>query len=183
MPRTAAGGASRSHLKGGAAYKAGALVLRVVSPGVGVWSVPDFDTPLAGYSIQASVMINEGSADSVVGFVLDYESDTSFLTLGVTVGGEWRLLRYDNGTWTDRTPDDDAASAARESTGTTFVLRADVAGDVLTVQIDDHVLGEVVLGDTLSGSEFGVFARAGRGTIDVSFDDVMVSELIEDNKS
>ncbi len=170
--------------KASVAYRSGALNLRVVSPGVGVWSVPDFDTALDNYRIETTVTVNGGSADSVIGFVLASQGNDRFYALGATVPGDWRLLFYENGAWTDLTPGTKtAARSTRNTDDMPFVLRADVTGETLALWINDRPGGQVRLDEPMHGGVFGLFARAGRGYIDVSFDDVTVTELTEDDES
>ena len=170
--------------KASAVYGSGVLDLRVESPGVGVWSLPDFDVALPEFQMKAAVTVNGGSTDSVAGFVMGYQDTASrgvsFYEVGATPQGEWRLFFYDDGDWDDLTPEADVTpDPATEAD--TITLRVAVSGDEFRVWIDDRLAGEIRC--PLAESGFGVFARAGRGYVDVSFDDVMVTELIEGDES
>ncbi len=57
-------------------------------------------------------------------------------------------------------------------------LRADVIGDKVTFWINDQRAGSVTVNDGLSGAPFGLIARAGRGYVDVSFDDFVVTAVV-----
>jgi hypothetical protein len=157
------------------AYRDSALNMRIVSPGVSVWSVPDFTTTLEDYSLAVTAKVNGGSPDVLFGFVLDYRDDRHFYALMVTQGGEWRFVQYESGVWIDLTPPD-AVPIERESGSATARLRVEVMGDTVTLLVDDRLVTRITVrpGET-SGSTFGLIARAGRGFVDVSFDDVVVT--------
>jgi hypothetical protein len=157
------------------AYRDSALNMRVVSPGVSVWSVPDFTTTLEDYSLAATVDVNGGSPDALFGFMLDYRDDQHFCALMVTRGGEWRFVQYEGSAWIDLTPPD-AVPVERESDSAAVRLRVEVTEDTVTLFVDDRLATRITVqpGET-SGSTFGLIARAGRGFVDVSFDDVVVT--------
>jgi hypothetical protein len=151
-----------------------ALNMRIVSPGVSAWSLPDFDVPLDDYRMEVVVSFRDGSADSSFGVVLGYQNDRDFYALVMTPEGEWRLLHCEDDDWVDRTPAD-AVVAERESTKSAVRLRVDVAAESLAFYVDDHLAGEVTLDVPLTEGRFGLIALARKGYIDVSFDDVLVT--------
>jgi hypothetical protein len=161
--------------KASVAYRDSALNMRVVSPGVSVWSVPDFATRLEDYSISVTATLNEGSRDALFGFVLDYQDDQHFYALMVTRHGEWHSAQQEDSTWIDLTPPD-PVPVRRALDSATVRLRVDVTGDTFTLFVDDRPVATVTAenGDA-SGSNFGLIARAGRGFVDVSFDDMVVT--------
>ncbi|RPI96498.1 MAG: hypothetical protein EHM39_10830 [Chloroflexi bacterium] len=160
--------------KASVTYDAETLNLRVVSPGVFVWSVPDFDTPLRDYRLDVMADIREGSADSVFGFVVDYQDDEHYYVLLTTTQGDWQVLRRYEGEWINLTPAD-AEPVQRGENDSPVMLRVDVIGDSVTLFVDDQEAGRVALEDGQSGAVFGLVARAGRGYVDVSFDDFRVT--------
>ncbi len=160
--------------KASVTYDDEALSLRVVSPGVYVWSVPDFDTPLRDYRLDVMVELHEGSADSVFGFVVDYQDENNFYALLTTALGEWHWYQLDQGDWLDLTPAD-AEPVETDTGGMVMALRADIIGDTIAFYIDDQLAGRVTVEDGFSGGVFGVIARAGRGYVIVSFDDFVVT--------
>jgi hypothetical protein len=142
---------------------------------VSAWSVPDFTTVVEDYSMAVTAHVYEGSRDSLFGFVLDYQDDQHFFALMVTRDGEWRFVQCGGGAWIDLTPPD-AVPFAREPTSTTVRLRVEVTGDAFTLLVDDRLVGRVTVEDSsASGSAFGLIARAGRGFVDVSFDNILVT--------
>lgn len=161
--------------KASAAYRDFAMNLRVVSPGVSVWSVPDFALPLKYYTITANVTFNQGSPDSLFGFVLDYQDNDNFLALAVAIDGTWEFGRYVDGVWQDMTPPGTSPVPVMESLKT-MVLGVEVTAEELTLLIDGERIAAIELGESLRGNVFGVIAHAGRGYVDVSFDDVVVLE-------
>lgn len=154
-------------------YRDFALNLQVVSPGVSVWSVPDFALPLKFYTLLASVTFNQGSPDALFGFVLDYVDEGNFLALAVAINGTWQAGRYTDGVWQGLTPADADPIPGMESIKT-VVLGVRVEADRLTLLVEGAPAAVVPLDTALSGSVFGVIAYAGRGFVDVSFDDVLV---------
>jgi hypothetical protein len=160
--------------KASVVYSEATLTMRVVSPGVFVWSVPDFGTPLRDYRVEVTADFQGGSADSRFGFVLDYQDDDHFYALLTTPQGEWQFLRHQEDEWVDLTPPD-AASLNREADVSR--LRVDVVGDTLTFWADDQLAGSITVEEALSGAEFGLIARAGHGYVDVAFDDFIATVI------
>jgi hypothetical protein len=163
--------------KASVAYRDAALVMRVVSPGVYSWSVPDFDTALRDYRVEVMADVRGGSADSLVGFVLDYQDDEHFYAVLTTPQGEWVFLRRQGNEFEDLTPPDAAPLDLTPDDGL-LRLRADVVGAEVSLWIDDQLAGSVTVADGLSGADFGLITRAGRGYVDVSFDDFVVTAII-----
>jgi hypothetical protein len=163
--------------KASVAYRDAALVMRVVSPGVYSWSVPDFDAALRDYRVEVTADVRGGSADSLVGFVLDYQDDEHFYALLTTPQGEWAFLRRVGSAFEDLTPPD-AVPLDLTPDGGPLRLRADVAGAEVSLWIDDQPAGSVTATDELSGGPFGLITRAGRGYVDVSFDDFVATAII-----
>jgi hypothetical protein len=162
-------------------YGEAALNMRVVSPGVFVWSVPDFDTILRDYRVEVTADFRGGSADSRLGFVLDYQDEEHFYALLATPSGEWQFLRRQGIEWVELTPPD-AVPLVRETDGVFVRLRVDAVGDTLTFWMDGQPAGRVTVEDSLSGEDFGLIARAGRGYVDVSFDDFVVTAIVGESQ-
>jgi hypothetical protein len=161
--------------KAAIAYLDSALNMRIVSPGVSAWSVPDFTTELEENSLTVAAELNGGSRDSLFGFVLDYHDDEHFYALMVTQQGAWRFVQHEGDEWIDLTPSD-AAPVERELDSTILRLRVDVTEGTFTLWVDDRLAGRVTVDDSrASGSGFGLIARAGRSFVDVSFDDMLVT--------
>jgi hypothetical protein len=161
--------------KAAIAYRDSALNVRIVSPGVSAWSVPDFTTALEDYRIAVTADVNGGSRDSLFGFVLDYQDDRHFYVLMATREGGWRFVLHEGNEWIDLTPAN-AVPVERELDSTTVRLRVDVTEDTFTLLVDDRLAGRVTVDDSsASGSGFGLIARAGRGFVDVSFDNILVT--------
>jgi hypothetical protein len=163
--------------KASVAYRDGALVIRVVSPGVYSWSVPDFDAPLRDYRVEVTADVRGGSADSLVGFVLGHRDDEHFYAVLTTPQGEWVFLRRQGNEFEDLTPPD-AAPLDLTPDDEALRLRADVVGAEVSLWINDQLAGRVTVTDGLTGADFGLIARAGRGYVDVSFDDCVVTGIV-----
>lgn len=157
-------------------YLDAALAMRIVSPGVSAWSLPDFATPLDLYNIQVTVDFHAGSLDSWFGFVLGYQDDENFYAVAASRDGTWHYLRRDPEGWTDLTPPQ-AVSVIVSTEPTTYHLRADVTADQLVFYVDENPIGTLALKGELSGGKLGLFARAGHGYVDLSFDDVVVTNI------
>ena len=165
--------------KASVAYQDGALVLRVVSPGASVWSVPDFALPLERYTLQTRVTVRADSDDAAVGYVFGYAEDAPFWAFLVNVAGDWQVLRRDGKAWQDVTPDD-AEPLTRDPRRTTLTLRADVQPDTVRFWVDGQRVGVLQLdADAWQGTGFGLIARAGHGRVDAAFDAVSVRALDE----
>jgi hypothetical protein len=159
------------------------LLLRVVSPGVGVWSVPDFQVALAEYDLTATINFHGGGPDAQGGVVLASADDDAFLAVLVTRSGAWQIARFDSGEWIDLTPDD-AAPVSRADDSDSMLLRVEVRSDTIVLWIDEQPTGIVSI-ETANrpGTGFGVIARAGRDYVEVAVDDVVVREVTEEPAS
>ncbi|MBN1566095.1 MAG: hypothetical protein JXA10_19810 [Anaerolineae bacterium] len=168
--------------KASAYYTEETFTISIVSPGVNLWSVPDFTTPLYDYHLTVSAHIHNGGADAQFGVILDRTDDDQFYAWVIALDGSWYFLHHVDGVWHDLTPPDailpddvtaQFASGARESVR----LQVDVTGDnTLTFTVNDHDLATIIVDETLTGSVFGVIARAEHGFIDVAFDDMLVTD-------
>jgi hypothetical protein len=161
------------------AYQDAALAVIVASPGVYSWSVPDFDATLRDYRIEVTATVQGGSADSLVGLVLDYQGDEHFYALLTTTQGEWMFLRRQGDAFEDLTPPDVSPLDLTPHNGP-LRLRADVIDSEVTLWIDDQAAGSVTAADGMSGGDFGLIARAGHGYVDVSFDNIVVAAIAGD---
>lgn len=162
--------------KASVSYGEAALNLLVVSPGVWVWTVPDYQSPLRDYRVEVTATIQGGSADALVGVMLDYLDDEHFYAVLVTPQGVWQFGRYEETEWIDLTPPD-AAPVERAANESAIRLRVEVVGSTVMLFIGDQLAGRVTVEEEMSGAVFGLTARAGRGYVDVVFDDFIVTAL------
>lgn len=156
-----------------------ALNLRVVSPGVSVWSVPDFDEVLDHYRIHFTVQVNEGSSDSFLGVVLQYQNDNRFYALMISPAGNWLFLQRDHTSWIDLTPAD-AALLDLEPTQP-YQIEVESHDQSFTLTVNGMRAAEVPSEEVPFGNGFGLIAQAGKGYIDVSFDDMIVIAVLEES--
>mgnify|MGYP005851479577 CR=1 FL=1 len=158
------------------AYHDQALHIRVVSPGVAAWSLPDFRLVSAAFRVRVAVRFREGSDDGLSGLVLDYGGEDGLLAVAISRGGDVRVLRRQGDAWSDQTPAEFSRATSERFEGL-VMLRVDVRGDALKVFLNDVPVGEMPLDQPLRGSALGLMARAGRGYVDVTFDDFAVIAL------
>lgn len=158
------------------AYRDQALRIRVVSPGVAAWSLPDFRMVPDRFRVEVTVRFQAGGDDGLSGIVLDYTGEGGFLAVALSRGGDVRVLRHEGDVWSDLEPAG-FLRAASGSMDAPVTLRLDVLDKALAVFLDDVPVGEMALDQALGGGALGVMARAGRGYVDVSFDDFAVIAL------
>jgi hypothetical protein len=158
-------------------YSEGALRVRIVSPGVAVWSVPDFEVPLYDFRVEVDAQFIDGGADSQFGFVLDYVDDEDFYAFVTMLDGEWLFQHQDAGEWIDLT-DADAESVEFEPDVSVIHLAAEMIDGSLMLYLEDQLVGSVT-DESLAGGLFGLFARAGKGYTDVAFDNIVVTDIAE----
>jgi hypothetical protein len=171
--------------KAWALYADEMFYITITSPGVSLWSVPDFETVLRDYHIEVTATVQAGGEDAQFGLVLDAQDEAAFYAFVITLAGEWRLMWYEANEWRDLTPPD---SVALDETwvdamvdGAPVHLQVDVTGgSTLALWVDDQLLQTVSIDDTLAGAVFGLVARAEHGFIDVAFDNVLVTTLIRE---
>jgi len=109
--------------------------------------------------------------------VLDYAADDRLLAVMVNRGGDRRALRREGDGWLDLALDEFVPDA-RGRFPAMVTLRVDVRHDVLAIYVDETLRGIVPVEQELTGGALGVIVKAGRGYVDVSFDDITVTALI-----
>ena len=167
--------------KASVVYRDGTLVLRVVSPGASVWSAPDFTLALTRYTLQTRVTVSADSDDAAVGYMFGYAEDAPFWAFLVSVNGDWQVLRRDEETWQDVTPDD-AEPLERDPQQTTLELRADVQPDTVRFWVDGQRVGVLQPEpEAWLGTGFGLIARAGHGRVEAAFDAISVRALADED--
>ncbi|MBI5957662.1 MAG: hypothetical protein HY866_02935 [Chloroflexi bacterium] len=163
--------------KAEAAYRDGMFNIRIVSPGVSLWSLPDFTTTLDRYTLEVTMQFLGGSADSQFGLLLGYTSDEAFFALLLSAQGEWFWGQRSGGDWiTVPLEAIDPPSPVGESP---LHLRVDILENTLSFALDDQESETISLPVDWAGGRFGLIARAGHGYADVVFDDVIVMNLTE----
>ncbi len=169
--------------KASVAYEDGALVLRVVSPGASVWSVPDFALPLERYTLQTRVTVTADSDDAAVGYLFGYAEDAPFWAFLVSVRGQWQVLRREEGAWLDVTPRD-AEPVERDPQQTTLALRADVQPNAVRFWVDGQRVGVLqTQAEAWQGAGFGLIARAGHGRVEAAFEAISVRALAQEARA
>lgn len=169
--------------KSSVAYRDGALVLRVVSPGVAVWSLPDYTLALDTYTLQTTVAFQGGSADSWFGCVLAGDREDNFHAFLVSAEGDWQFVRHDQGEWIDLTPEDaERVTLLDDKASNPVTLQIDVIPRTIDFWINDYYVGSVTAEDEWQASGFGVIARAGHGYVEAAFKTILVSEFAEDRQ-
>ncbi|NDJ76153.1 MAG: hypothetical protein GYB65_07830 [Chloroflexi bacterium] len=172
------------------AYDNEGLRMQVNSPDVAVWSVPDFDVPLANYHAEVTVTFVDGSRASFFGWVVFYESDENFVTVGITPDGDWQVRTWQDGIVLDIPPEDAApgetgGAFTLEPGQTTFSIQLDVQSTTLCLVVNNAEPVVFVLDERPAGESFGLFAQAregeesGSGFVDIVFDDVLVIDWLE----
>ncbi len=158
------------------AYRNEMLQMRVVSPGVAVWSVPDFQAPLTDFSIQVMVRFNAGQPDGQGGILFDYADDEHFSAVLLSAEGKVHVLVRDGQQWRELASPEELSSAFRFGEAVPVQVHRVGAEDGirLTVIVAGEPAAEFTLPAVGEGRSFGLIARAGRGYVDVSFDDVVV---------
>jgi len=161
--------------KGTAAYQGEVFNVRIVSPGVSLWSLPDFWVERATYYVETTVAVNHASPDSWFGVVVGYASEADFYAFLLSGSGQWRVARRDGGDWVDLAAGDAVLPQIGDGAAPLVLAAAltdDDAGARLTLYVDGAQVGQVPVDGLPAPSGFGVMAQAGRGYVDVTFDDV-----------
>lgn len=163
--------------KARADYSDSALVLQVMSPGKSVWSLPDFAQELRDqYRVEVTAGMRDGGPDALFGLVLQYTNEENFYALVVGQAGEWRFMRRDGTTWIDQTPPD-AVPFEHTAAESKLRLIVEAKPGSLALYVDGQLVEEVAV-EPLPGEGIGVVALAGKGYIDVVFDDVLVLDRV-----
>lgn len=156
-------------------YFEGTLRVRIVSPGVAIWSVPDFDLPLKDYRLEVDAQFLDGGADAQFGFVLDYADEDNFYAFVTLLNGDWLFLHQDSGEWIDLTAD--SAETVESDSDTSMIhLTVEIIDDSLKLYLDDQLVGSMT-DESLAGGLFGLYARAGKGYADVTFDNIVLTDI------
>lgn len=153
--------------------RGGALVMRVVSPGVHTWSIPDFSIPPGPYTVEMRMTFRESSSDSWAGCLLSVLEGPSFLAFGVTRGGAWQFQQVVEGDWQTIA----RGRVRREADQDRLDLRIDRGEDWVALWIDGVMVRRFPVDRHWSGRMFGAMARAGRGHVEVAVERVVVTQL------
>jgi hypothetical protein len=171
--------------KASALYTEEMFTISIGSPGVSLWSIPDFDTPLHDYRIEVTAQVQTSSEDAQFGLIMDHDDEDHFYAVLITLDGTWQFLHYEDGVWLDLTPPETSLpdDTVAELSSVAMRLQVDVTnGNTVTFSLNDQHLDTITLDDALTGSVFGLIARAEHGFIEVAFDDVLVSRVIKENE-
>lgn len=153
-------------------YKDFGFQFDIRSPGFPVWSLPRTTFDLDRYYIDVNAAIMPDSApDSFVGVTLNYQNEDNFYVFGVSPSGTFEVRAWDDGAWAD----DPLIEGEFEITDTIRLQIEDNQG-IFVVGINGERLASFENND-LSGGHFGLFAQAGRGILQVSFDDYSVYDI------
>ena len=153
-------------------YKDFAYQFDVRSPGIAVWSLPRTEFDLDRYHIEVNAEITEDSAeDSFVGLIINYQDEDNFYVFGVNPTGTFEMRWWDDGAWAD-----EALVEGEFDVTDTILIHIEDNEGVYEVGINGTRLASVESGD-LSGGRFGLFAQAGHGILQVSFDDYTVYDI------
>jgi hypothetical protein len=167
--------------KAGVAHRDGELRFQISSPGVSVWSVPDFAVPLGAYRLDVAATVHAATPDSWFGIVVGYVSDEQFTVVVLRPGGEWQLMRRDGAAWTEVAPESQEAPPG-PAFDSALALSLAVNQDAVALTVDGLFLGEIPIDSGESEGVFGLIAQAGKGYLDVSFDNiVVVSEAVSES--
>ncbi len=162
--------------KGTAAYQDEAFHVRIVSPGVSLWSLPDFRVERPAYIVEASVVMNHASPDAWFGVVVGYVSERDFYAFLLSGGGDWRVVRREGDDWVELTRVEAGSAGSGDGSIGPRNLAATLVEDGpdtrLILYVDCEQVGQVAVDGLPAPSGFGVMAWAGRGYVDVVFDDV-----------
>lgn len=156
--------------KSSVAYRAGVLTMQVVSPGVSVWSRPDFVLPAGAYTLHVGFTFRRGGLDSAAGCLLAGHEGASLIAFLVTRSGEWAIEQLSDGVWQTLM----AGSVARDLAGREVDLRVDFDQGSAALWIDGLLAGRIRLQGEMPVTGLGLIARAGRGYVGVDFEQIEV---------
>ena len=153
-------------------YKDFSYQFDIRSPGLPVWSLPrtTFDLDRYYIEVKAEIMV-DSAEDSFVGVALNYQNEDNFYVFGVMPAGTFEVRSWDNGTWAD----EPLIEGEFEITDTILLQIEDNEG-VFEIGINGERLASFENSDR-SGGHFGLFAQAGHGILQVSFDDYTVYDI------
>lgn len=153
-------------------YRNFAYEMAIRSPGVDVWATPDIEIDLLDrYVIQVTATIDPSSAlDSFFGILLNFQDEDNFYVFGATHAGVYELWHRQNGEWLP------PLVSGEFTPSSVYQLHVQDDYGTFEVRINDSPL--LLVTDTdLSGGKFGLYGRAGHGTLLVAFDDYLVHDL------
>lgn len=152
----------------------GALRMYIQSPGVFASSAPDYAGWRLPYAVSVDVTLGADGDGSEYGLIVGYKHSEEYYLVGVSTDGRGISMRRQGTSWTniDVLGSGDLPPVAH---GATHTLRVDVMSERLLLSVDGHPAGEIwVDGEAFEGG-VGLFAQAGKGFVDVMFDNVVVT--------
>ncbi len=158
--------------KSSADYKNFVYQMDIRSPGIEIWSLPQTDFDLDRYYIEVNANIMLGSADdSFMGIIVNYQNENNFYVFGITPAGTFEMRWWVDGEWSEEI----LAEGTFEISDNTLLQIKDNEG-VFDIGINGEQLATFE-SDNLGSGQFGLFAQAGHGILQVSFDDYTVYDI------
>ena len=153
-------------------YKNFAYQMDIRSPGIEVWSLPQTDFDLDRYYIEVSASImSESVDDSFMGIIVNYQNEDNFYVFGITPAGTFEMRWRTDGEWAD-----ELLAEGNFEIADTILLQIEDNEGVFDIGINGEQLVSFE-SNNLSSGQFGLFAQAGHGILQVSFDDYTVYDI------
>jgi len=154
------------------AYRDNGLAMSITSPGLAVWSVPDFDLKLSHYHLTTQAEWLSGTPDSALGVVFHYQDRGNFYWLEVQPNGKVSVQQMLAGM---RLPDPLLVGEIKPTQRAEIDLIVFEGEFLLTINGEDLPPFQ---DDSLPPGLIGLYTRAGKGTVQTLFDQVRVVDVI-----
>lgn len=156
-------------------YRNEQLQMKIISPGVAAWSVPDTDLRLSHYRLTVYASVLDSSPQSAVGVIFNVQDEQNFYLLEAQPEGKYALRIVEDGV-PRKIPLAQGGLAPAEE----FYFDLTIVDGEFTFTINDAPL-PTVQDDAFRQGIFGLYARAGRGLVQVAFDDFRVLDVPSDD--
>lgn len=157
-------------------YEDGAFWVTANRPDILYYALPDGSYGDASLAVQAS--LESGGGMSYFGLLCRIQDADNFYYLVVRSDGYFTIGKLQGGKFTSLMPAGWTYNAGLAQAAPPYALRADCAGDTLSLHLGDKKLGEAQDDDFTSGKVGLALAAIGEGQrLEVSFDDFVVRAL------
>jgi hypothetical protein len=152
-------------------FAEGQLHIRIISPGKVVTTLPDTDLELSRYRLSVQAQFLESSLESALGVVLNYQDDENFYWLECDPKGQIALQ-----TMRDGRPLLEPILEGQVTMTDEFSFVVTVTDGEFQITVNQIPL-PIVQDRTFASGFFGLYARAGHGSIDAAFDNLLVVDV------
>jgi hypothetical protein len=154
-------------------YADEALHMEITSPGQAILSVPDTSLDLSDYHLTVSAEIIDSTERGTVGVVFNYQDEDNYYVVEVTSAGDYSVSLVEHAQKTILV-EGQLEGADR------YQFDITAQENMFIIQINDTDEPIILQDETHKSGIVGLYGRAGRGSLHVAFDDLLLVDVLDD---